>query len=351
MVFLISISACNYQGKDKYQTKDITESLFGVKLETTSLEGSGIVCTYENYLLLKEIRDTSRLVVYKIDNDSLVLFRRLIDRGRGPHEFYYVEYALSGDTLFVSNSDPSGIHDIYGISLTDMSQIDDSNRWSVYSFPKQDMLMTGLSFARYKGNQFIVAAGQADTRQIFTLADFDKGELRPLDFWPKDSTRGPLHAKQMVYMQSKLCCQNDRILYANLNARYMFIATLKDGKLEPRSIIYSHLPQYTIMQDGNVRFKGTGEQGILLGTTPDYIYAQIGRTAKEMSSSETYKGYPKWYVDQIEVYDWNGNFVANYQTDTPFYSFAVSDDNHFLYTMSMNLDEGDQIIMRYELPL
>ncbi len=349
LLLLFSICACNFQGKNKYETKVITETLSGVELETTDFEGSGIVGFYGDYLLLKEIRDTSRLIVYKIHNDSLVLFRRLVDRGRGPREFYYVEYALSGDSLFISNSDPSGIISIYGISLTDMSKIDDSNRWKEYLFPKEDAMMTGLSFAHYKGNQFIVAAGKADTRQILTFADFDKGELKPIDFWPKDSTRGPLHAKQMVYMQSKICSQKDRILYANLNARYMFIAKYIDGVLEPLSVIYSHLPQYTVLQDGNIRYKDTGEQGILLGTTPEKIFAQIGRTEKEINASETYKGYPKWYVDQIEVYDWDGNFIANYQTDRPFYSFAVSSDNHYLYTMSIDLDEGNHVVMRYEL--
>lgn len=345
---VVTLCACHSQDKQDNTRKAVTRTVRGKEMSVGNLEGYGIVCAYKDYLFLKENRDTSRLVVYRIEGDSLKYVKGLIDRGRGPREFYYVEYSLCGDTLFVFNSDPTGMRAIYGIPLDDLSKIDDVRRWKEYSFSEQD-IMTGLSFAPYGEGRFIITGGKANTQQIFSLADFKDGRRIPLHFWPRDSTQGALHAKQMVYMQSELCSRGERIVYANLNARYMFIATVEGDSLVEEAVIYSHLPEYEIRQDGNFRFTGEGEYGILLYSTDERVFAQVGRTVREVKESDTYKGYPNWYVDEIEVYDWSGKFVDNYRTDRPFYSYAVSADNRCLYTMSMDLDTKEQIIMRYEL--
>ncbi len=129
----------------------------------------------------------------------------------------------------------------------------------------------------------------------------------------------------------------------------MFIAAVKDGSLVEKSVIYSHLPQYEISPDGNYRLNSDGEDGIVPYSTTNRVYAQVGRTWKEIRASDTYKGYPQTYMDEIEVYDWNGRFIDNYQTDRPFFTFAVTPDDRYLYTLSMDLDTGERVVMRYEL--
>lgn len=348
---LVVICVCCYHDDHDNLRKPVTRAINGRVLMVQNLEGYGIVCSYKDYLFLKEDRDTSRLIAYKIDNDSLIYFRGLIDRGRGPREFYYVEYYLCGDTLYVSNSDPSGIKALYGIPLNNIERIDDSGRWKEYTFSEDD-IMTGMSFARLTDGRFIIAGGKTDTQQILSLVDFKvKEERTPLHFWPKDSTQGPIASKQMVYMQSSLNSQKGRILYANLYARYMFIASVDENKLQESQVIYSSLPKYVIKPDGNIRYSEDGEYGIQPYSTAEYIFASVGRTVREVKESETYKGYPRWYNDEVEVYDWNGVFIDNYKTDRPFSSFAVSADNQFLYTMTMDLKSKEPVIIRYELRL
>lgn len=347
---LLSFSSCRTGSNQENARKAVTKQISGTEMAACNLEGYGIVGLHGNYLFLKENRDTSRLVVYhiEIEGDSLTRFKGLINKGRGPREFYYPEYAFTRDSLFISNSDPGGMRAIYGISLRDMRNIDNVQAWSEYTFHETD-LMTGLSFVPLGAGKFVIAAGTAGTRQIFSLTDFGKGERVPLLFWPNDSTAGPLHCKQMVYMQSKLRARGEKILYANLNARYLFIGTVRDNQLSVNSVIYSHLPQYQVKADENIRYLENGEYGILPYTTEKFIYAQVGRTVREVKQSDSYKGYPVLYCDEIEVYDWDGTFIDNYQTDRPFYSFAVTPDNKTLYTMSQDTLSKEPVIVRYAL--
>ena len=129
----------------------------------------------------------------------------------------------------------------------------------------------------------------------------------------------------------------------------MFIADIKDGEFIKIKELYSHLPQYEIKQDENIRYLADGEYGILLCSTATHIYAQVGRTVKEVKQGDNYKGYPNSYFDEIEVYDWDGRFIDNYQTDRPFLTFTVSEDNHFLYTFTEDIDTKEPLIMRYRL--
>ena len=328
----------------------MTKTIAGSEILCGDMNYPTILYSYEDYLFLGEMRDTARIAIYKIDGDTLRYVKGLINRGRGPHEFYYDYYSLSGDSLFVSNSDPTGIKSITGISLENIEEAGDFSKWKEYSFSESD-LMTGLDFAKVDDGKFIVACGTPNTRQIFSLADFNSSKRIPLEYWPNDSTRGPMHAKQMVYMHSRLESQRGRIAYANCNARYMFIADIDGQELVIDRELYSHLPQYKILPDENVRYSIEGEFGIDLYSTSKYIYASLGRTVREYKEEESYKGYPFNYMDEIEVYDWNGKFIDNYQTDRPFYSFVVSSDDKYLFTTTEDLETKEPCLLRYDLKL
>lgn len=347
---LVCVSACGNQNSRGSERKSVTRSITGTGMKVRDLDGSGIIGVYEDLLLLRESRDTSRLVIYRMEGDSLIYVKGLINKGRGPREFLYWESSLSGDSLFVSNSDPSGINAIYGLSLKDISMVDDPKQWKEYTF-NENNLQTGLTFAKISDGRFIVSGGKANSKQILSVADFKNRTRIPLDFWPADSTQGPLHSKQMVYMQSYLDSQNGLILYSNRNAWYMFIAKAHDEILSIEHIIYSRLPKYKVKPDGNIAYSIDGEYGIIPYTTHEYIYAAPGKTGHEFMENESYKGYPITFGDEIEIYDWNGKFIDNCQTDIPFSSFAVSSDNRYLYTMSLDLDSKESVVQRYELNL
>lgn len=349
LLVLAVICTCCQSGQNNNR-KPVTKMLSGMRMKVNFLEGSKVLGTYENYLFLQESRDTSRVVVYKVAGDSLKRIKGLIDRGRGPYDFYYPGFSFYRDSLFVCNADPTGIKKIYGISLTEMSKIDDYDQWKEYAFPSP-IMMTWDIFTSFGPGRFLVAGGENDARQIFSIADCVRGECAPVQYWPNDSTEYSNHSKQMVYMNCALCSRGDRVCYAHSEARYMFIGEVDNNSIKETKTIYSSLPKYEVKQDGNIRYGKDGEYGIRLCSTDDYIFAMLGRTVKEVRASELYKGYPNYYYDEIEVYDWEGSFVANFQTDKPFYGHAVTSDNHYLYVMTMDLETSEECVVRYELPL
>lgn len=350
LLSLAALVACS-RGRQVNERKAITSTLEGREMVAEGILPGEMIAAYRDYLFLREERDTSRLVVYQVSDDSLKYFKGLIDKGRGPREFLYTEYSLYGDTLFVSNGDPFGMKQIFGIPLTDMSVIDNKDQWKEYTFP-DPQLNTWQVYTGYGPGRFVVAGGERGAETIFTLADCLAGECTPIQYWPADTVQLQANFKQQVYMDCYMRSQGDRICYSHLYARYMFIGKVDDGVMAEKALVYSNLPKYKVDSDGlNVSYVDKKNAGIDIYSTADYIYALLERTPEEIRKSESYKGYGKYSFDEIEVYDWDGVFVANYQTDKPFYDFVVSPDNHYLYTIAEDPELLEYVITRYELPL
>jgi hypothetical protein len=256
---------------------------------------------------------------------------------------------LCKDTLFVSNSSPAGISEIWGIPINDIPNIKDYSRWKEYKWSGEN-IMLGLNFIKIKNNEFIVTGAIENTRHFLSKMDFSTNQLYQFDLWPKDSTAAPLLSKQFVYMQSMLSTNNGKLLCAGNEGRYLFISKIGDKTLGKPVEIYSHIPGYKAEADGNVTYDDDCENGIIPYTTSRFIYAQLSRNRKETHASEDYKGYPRYYFDEIEVYDWNGKFIGNFRTDKPFSSFVVSPDDRFVYTLSIDLQTKEPEIIRYNLP-
>jgi len=297
-------------------------------------------------------RDTSQLVAYRMEGDSLTYFNGFVDKGRGPQEVIYTDFSFCGDTLFYSNGSPSGISQFFGIPVNDKLQIKTRRRWKEYASPKPEM-MTWQDYTGYGPGRFLIAGGEEETRHFLTLVDCIAGTCTPVRYWPNDSTDVPVHSKQMVYAECRLSSQGDLVCYAHRYSRYLSIFKVKDdGTYEEKAVIYSKLPEYELRKDGlNIRYLNKDDAGIKLYTTRDYIFVQLDRTPNEKKESESYKGYENYCFDELEVYDWKGRFVANFQTDKPFFSFAVSPDNRYLFTMTEDPETFEAVLTRYELPL
>lgn len=351
LLSLVAAVACS-QGGQTNERKAVSLTLTGREMWAEGILPGEMVAAYQDYLFLREERDTSRLAVYQVSGDSLKYFKGLIDKGRGPREFLYTEFSLYGDTLFVSNGDPFGLRRIFGIPLADMSVIDDKDQWKEYTFPASD-LSTFQVFTGYGPGQFVVAGGERGAETVFSLADCLAGECTPIQYWPADTIQVPAESKQMAYLGGRMQSQGELICYAHRESRYMFVGKVEDGALVEKSVIYSSFPKYKLASDGvNITYMTRkNDAGIDIYSTADFIFAQLDRTWKEKRKSESYKGFDKYSFDEIEVYDWEGRFIANYQTDKPFYDFVVSPDNRYLYTIVEDPELLEYVITRYELPL
>ena len=94
------------------------------------------------------------------------------------------------------------------------------------------------------------------------------------------------------------------------------------------------------------------KSGINVFTTSTFIFVHLKTYQDEeglQQSISDFKGYPYYYNDELEVYDWNGNFLRNYQTIIPFYDFFVTEDHKTLFTISQDLNTYEPIMVKYEL--
>ena len=62
-----------------------------------------------------------------------------------------------------------------------------------------------------------------------------------------------------------------------------------------------------------------------------------------------YKGYPFYYTDFVDVFDWEGNQLERLQFDIPFGDFVVTEDGRTLYTISEDKETFEASIRRYDL--
>lgn len=142
----------------------------------------------------------------------------------------------------------------------------------------------------------------------------------------------------------------DRYLYVCGEGEYMETFTISDNTLTDRSAICTIYPEYEMGEDKmNYKLKPDDiNRGFSVAVTHDFIYAK----PKEfdifmLREGATYKGYPCYFNDKIDVYDWQGNFIKRYELDIPVLSFVVDEKNETLYASSYELESGGMIVRKY----
>ena len=96
LLCIVLLSFCSCTNQENYDRKPVTKTVTGEVIKVSNLEGSSLVCLYDDYLLLRENRDTSLLIAYRFEDDSLKYVKGFINKERGPREFYYTEYPPDG---------------------------------------------------------------------------------------------------------------------------------------------------------------------------------------------------------------------------------------------------------------
>ena len=127
---------------------------------------------------------------------------------------------------------------------------------------------------------------------------------------------------------------------------------LKDRQLQLIKELYDEFPEYVegTRYDGD--YHRTSEHtGISFVSTDKFIYACVNRHKEsDMGMNTTYNGYPYYYQDRIDVYTWSGDYVHSFHTDIPFMRYAVSDSDNYLFILTIDVDSGEPLLIRYALP-
>ena len=341
--------SCQRKNVAMNERKPVTEELSGevLRLNGIQVPSPVLLSSCGDLLLVKTSDNNAKIALCRVDGDSVKVLGRGIKKGRGPYEFIYANYCVSGDSLFVMDSNPMGFTALYGIPLKKAGALSDYSCWKHYVGSGFPQMRTVGYFIRSSPGCFVACAGEPGKEQIFSLLDFNNSVVTPMVFWPDDGNECETEVKQMVYMNSSLGSGPDGLFaYAADRGRYLAIMGTDGDNITVKNLIYNVLPKFT-SQNHNVRYDKMQYAGIIIKCTDERIYAKLYRD--DSGESEEYKGYPSYCFDEIEIYDWDGHFIKCIRTDRPHSTFCPSSDDKYLYTTTLNLETGDDVMVRYEL--
>ena len=298
-------------------------------------------------------KNTNIINVYRIKEDSLILYHRFLNWGNGPYEITMPVCIYDKTTETISFFENIGkLMRGYQIDLKELKNIDDKSTWRVFNFLEINDIRFRHGFAYVSDTLLLAIGGMYDDRNILTIINLnDMKSTYPLEFWPNDGYKTNTSVKQAVYMDNARLYKNHKLnkfLYVSGNGKYMEVFRISNNQIVDRLPVCNLYPKY-IQQGSSYSIKNEEtNQGYYVYVSDTLIYARpIEYTMDMFRSRQNNNGYDLNYSNKINIYDWNGNLLKKYEMDVPFYSFVVDEENNVIYVETDNLITGKTIIRKY----
>lgn len=234
-----------------------------------------------------------------------------------------------------------------------LDKTDDYDAWTANEFPVSLYSGTVESATWVGENIFAVTMFNDDTTHFLFLVDTKGSKYTDVGFNIEDGCDGERLSKTIVYgpnsgvfYNEKLC----KLAYTCGEGRYFEIMTLKNGSISDRKVVFGDMPKYKTVKEGSYilyKLDDSEKRGITACSTQEAIY--ITYTFNSDLKGERSDGYPGYFHDMIDVFDWDGNRLSRLRTEKPFQHFIVSKDDKKLYTISLDLTTKKQEIDEYEI--
>lgn len=352
LIYILLVIAC-MGCKDRAVNE--SRRLKGTLMKVDSLfNGSYFLGMADDYMFMASYDVDSIIYVAKAKNDSLLSQYSFLSRGQGPDEVNHFYTWIEGSILTVID---------YAGSLNKGFRIDcrsretvQSGKWEKICFSPaaKEVFTSGSSrFTLLNDSAILFLGGRDNYPEFLSVYQLNTGKVFPVGYWPDDGFTGKNHLKQRVYMENAYLFKqkgHDRYLYHAGNGRVVMLFELSDGKMVKQHYIFNAFPQYELRSDGlNYRVKYPDEkscEALSISTTERYIYMMVSPNIQD----KLYKGYPYYYGDKVLVFNWEGDFVTEFDTDVPFCSFVVDDSDGYLYSESLDKGTREDIVIRYKIP-
>ncbi|MGM9785418.1 MAG: hypothetical protein ACI3ZS_01070 [Candidatus Cryptobacteroides sp.] len=299
----------------------------------------------DSLIITSGFSQTHKLTAYQFNSDTCFSYD-FLRIGNGPGEVHSVNVKSHSDTLYVLSYTPIGISEFVSIPLNAIKNADAWKRKSA-----ERALLVGNDFDVLHDGRYLFLGGDFNTRNLMMKFDGVNGIYSPLEFWPDDKYNGSLISKQMIYVNSSLYAGGNKLLYASGEGQYAVILdTAAVGTNE--MIIYDEFPKYKMSEDGINWRRLSGCKLGLYACVTDYLIYLAPIESKIVNGRyvpDNYNGYPPYFVDEIDVYNWEGEYMYTYIVDTPLGNFYVNSDENCLYTLTVDLETMASKIMKYDL--
>ena len=234
--------------------------------------------------------------------------------------------------------------------------IKDVSKWQKYDLLNlPPFKCTGRSFVSLPNNSILVAGTPFDNRKhLFSIIDYKKQEVTPLNYWPEDNVKCTDRVKQAVYTNNSRLYGNgkDRFLYQCEWSRFAFVFSIEGKKINVIKELFSDRPNYKSDKQGlNFVFEpGTMSTETIYSTVcSDRIYFLLldsDRNGNKLKKSES----PYIYGNTIVEYDWDGNKQRIIHLDNYGQKILLSEDCKTLYLLTNDYyDDRTPKIWSYDI--
>ena len=265
--------------------------------------------------------------------------------GRGHNEFSRISFAKGADKSLLLLNNPLEGDKLLSLTVIgnteNIEKMKDQSAWKKYDLSRLPAYRNCSDYFVHLTDSTILVPGAPydDLHHIFSIIDYKKQTVTPLEYWPEkgeESPGGAVHpcfGKHAFYTENcKLYGNNKGHFFYQLQGfdRFAFVFSIEGGKVNIIKELYSDISEYKIDKTTS-RYKVVKYgQGMSTFANSHNIYILLrdndvyGNPLDEDAESPVYGNI-------VEVYDWNGNKQRTIKIDKFIQHFIVSDDNKILY--------------------
>ncbi len=321
--------------------------------------GKTLLCNEFDSYLFVGIKDSCLITkafgyilfeTYKIKGDSLKKDKRFGRKGQGPKEFNtpLPYFDTKQNKLFVVDNYSA----LGNGCIIDMKNknFENSRNWKSFSLRWMKSFYGGVSFIAENNNELLFLGGFPKESSLLSQISISNKTSKAIDFWYKNPyIRNNHRINQSVFLNDAHIFKNNtnnKILYCGGNGKVVSLFKIKNNKVDSLLHIYNEVSPNKTADGLNYYLTKDENWQVFAKATDQFFYLRPYKYDKRRSN---YKGYPFYYSDRLEVYDWNGKHITNMEFDTPFYDFIIDENNTFVFTLTTDLKTDDIIVRKYNI--
>lgn len=337
--FLALLFACNHVERGN---KRMVELSLGRVHFVDGVSIRKIVFADDSLIVGDAISSEYELVAIPHDSPSYGVLRN----GRGPMEVLAARVKTRSDTIHALSFTPYGISGAVKIPI---HYLEDESRWVKVDYGQLNGLRIGADFDFWGQSDYVFPGARYGDENMLTRIGVTSPCEIPLNYWPADDYSGPPEPKLSMYLQSSVFCNGEKLLVATKEGRYASILDMSSGEVT-ETVLYPEFPKYHADSDGlNWRRSPGCALGCRAFATDSLIFLSHCTAMLEDHHfiPDNFKGYPPEYVDEIDVFDWEGNYHQTLHSSIPFLNYYVKGKT--LYLLSEDLETSFSVVYSCQL--
>ncbi|MDD4712124.1 MAG: hypothetical protein PHP34_02205 [Bacteroidales bacterium] len=339
-------------GCKQKDTTPLVNNLKGESLLCKNFNGMSFIGMKDSNIIIRSYTDTL-FEIYKIKGKNIERVKKFGLKGNGPNEYYIFATYFDNirSDLYVLENNGKLTHGSV-ININNKS-IADEKTWEKIDFKWMKPFYSGFSFIPESKDSFLILGAVSNSKNFLSSISISDKSIVPIDYWVKNKyAPNNNFITQRIYIDNANLLMNHtkhKFLYSGGNGKVVYIFNLKGNKVDSLIKIYDEVKVHKTTDGINYTFPEKVNWDVFTKTTDKYIFIRLYKYEKNNGNADDYKGYPYYYSDNLEIYDWNGRHIVDINFDTPFYDFIVDKNNKFILTLTNDMETKETVMRRYPI--